>query len=188
MSERPPAFDHLRSAKKPATRKVSLCLDPDLGGEYEEAIVAADSARDALKNDPDAKQLPELRRAVEDADALVAELREQVEPVTQVFTFRSMGRKKFENLMLEHPATQPQKDAAVARNEGEPQWNEDTFPQALVAGSLADPPLTFDQVKILFDDDEWSGPELLTLWTTALAVNQSRRVLDLGKGSGTTLS
>lgn len=31
-SNRPPTFDHLRSRKKPTTRRVDIVLDPDAAG------------------------------------------------------------------------------------------------------------------------------------------------------------
>lgn len=192
-TERPATLDHLRSLKRPVTRTVPLVCDPEVGAEWDRltgVLSAAQAKLDASEAaDIPAARLRTLRKAVVDAQAEVDAYRPTVEAVTFTFKLRSMGRRSFEELMDAHPPTPAELAEADAKGEPRPQWSADTFAVALIAHTLEAPKLTEAEVRAeLWDNEDWNNAELSTLWMAALAVNNERRVADLGNGSGTTRS
>lgn len=176
--KRPAVFDRLTSTKKPVTRKVPICLDSELADEFNELSMRLFVLREDVKSSTS----PAARRDLEDAEAEMEELRPKMEEATVTFTFRSLGRTAFEELLDEHPPTKQQNEKARRKGEDPMQFNPDTFPQALVAACIVEPDLSYDEVKQLFDDANWNTAELTALWEAAFTVNQQRRVVDLGKG------
>jgi len=189
-TERPATLDHLRSRKKPLTQSVTIVLDSEVAEQWDEANDALNNARNAIavaeRERAPRPRLAQLESDAADAEAKVEELRPIVREHSQDFRFRSIGRRAFEELIGQHPATAAQKAKALADNDPEPAWNGETFAPALVAASMIEPPATEAEVIDLWNDAAWSGPELLTLWAAALNVNNTRRVADLGNASGTT--
>lgn len=175
--KRPMTFDHLKSLKKPQTVSVHIALDSDLAQEFEEARQAVEIARMiADENGAEAANLKETTKKFDD-------LKERVNKESVKFTFRAMGRKRYDALVNEHPPTEEQREKAK-ENEDDPddlQWNPETFPQALAAKSIVDPEMTEDQFMEMWDSDDWSGPELLTMFWAALQANTVRGVVNLGK-------
>jgi hypothetical protein len=104
------------------------------------------------------------------------------------FVFRSIGRPAFEELVGEHPATKAQKEEAKREGNEDLTWNPETFPQALVKAALVSPEMSEEDVEEMWDSPDWNQAELISLFYAALEVNQSRRIIEVGKGSGTTQS
>lgn len=187
--KKPATFDHLRK-KRPLEKDVPVCLDPGLLAQADEAQLKWITA--IQENKPQ----DEVDRLKAEFDSVM----EAIDDNTVVMKFRSPGRKKYEDLLLEHPPTEEQQEQykAMYGPEARAPYDSDTFGPALVALCCAEPKMTVEQVAILFDgeyDDEgsevsppWNGNEILTLFTTAMAVCNSSRVGEMGKDSGATLA
>ena len=179
MEERRPAtFDHLRSKKKPVTRKVVMCFDSDLQDAWELLQLQVRQARSTLTFRDDELAKRELDDLLAQAEAM----KPQMEEATVEFKFRSLSRKAYDALQSAHLPTPTQLEEAKKEGGGTPSVNPDTFPPALIAASCVEPEMTADDAKALWEDDEnWSQGELTMLYENAIAVNQQRRVIDLGK-------
>lgn len=108
-----------------------------------------------------------------------------VRDATRIYMFRSIGRHKFRELIDEHPPREQdhaQQRADTGNEQARARWNDDTFPPALVLASCIDPVLTEDEVVEIWQT--WNAAEIVDLFAAALAVNQQRRVVDLGKARG----
>lgn len=187
MAERPQTYDHLRSKKKPHTATVVLALDADAAQEFEEAQKAARDAQVRAQAYPQNTQVQEDAAA---AQARLDEMSENLDDIVVSFTFRSIGRKKFEKMVLDHPPTSEQvaranQYATEKEKEGdEPllSHNPETFPVALIAACLVSPKMTEEEVQEMWDSDDWTGTELGTLFLAAQSVNIRRATLNLPKG------
>lgn len=122
------------------------------------------------------------QRVLDDLLAQMETMRERVAEASITFTFRSIGRKPWDDLVGEHPPTKDQVDKAKREGLGVPNVNQDSFPVAAIAASVVEPTLTVDDVKDMWDSPDWSDGELTILYQAALMVNQQARVVDLGKG------
>lgn len=165
---RPATFDHLKK-KQPMERVVRVVLSDETARAHEEATAALETAR--LTGSPTAEH-----------EESVAKARAALDAETVVLRFRSIGRKAYDALLREHPASDEQKAEAEKDATQEPPYNVDSFAPALVAASCVDPSLTVAQVSELWDD--WNAAELAQLWVAALEVNTQNRVVELGKASG----
>lgn len=175
---KPPTYDHLKSMKKPTVKTVSISLDDDLQEAYNIAKEALEAAQ-ANSNGSNVTHagIAKAKKAVEEAKAAA-------EGASITFKFRSIGRKKYDDLVDQFPATDDQK-AEVARFGGDPDnlaWDPDKFPVALMAASILEPALTAEQVQEMYDSDDWSASELSALSVAALEANNSRRIVSLGNG------
>lgn len=164
-THRPATLDHLRK-KKPIERTVPIILDdtPVKAVEVAKRMVATAPAEGELHD-----------KAVADLEAAYQTLEES----TVDILLRSIGRKRYDALLGDHPPTEEQKKEDGGENL---LYNPETFPIALVAESSVEPKMTYEEAKDLFD--EWNGAELSELFFAALAVNTQRRVVELGKDSG----
>jgi hypothetical protein len=175
--------DPLKS-KRPATKTVPVCMDPDLAWEWADANREAERLRMASSFQADDV---DLSRRMQEAETKVEALRPAVEDATVNFVLKAIGREDYA-LYAKYPATDEQK--AKAREQGvRASWNEDDFPPALVAASLVlpdDSDVTVEDVIGMFSDPDWSQGEVLELLTAALDLNTRNSVVDLGKDFGTT--
>lgn len=178
-TKRPVTMDHLRSRKKPITATINICMDSALADKFSGVSLKVNILEQDVRSS-NASQ--EMRRELEDARAERDEMLPEVEEQTASFVFRSLGRRDFEALIDAHPVTKEQREKAKKNGEEPLQFDWETFPQALVQACCIDPVLTLDEVKELWESDVWNTAELTGLWEAAFAVNQQRRVVDLGKG------
>ena len=187
VNGRPATFDHLRK-KKPQETTVSVCTDPDLISQADAA--QAEYHRAAVEGRPE-EEIGRLRGELEAALEAVAEC-------TVVMRFRSPGRRKYEELLLDHPPTEEQQKEYAEQygpNARAP-YNGDTIGPPLVALCCVEPRMTVEEATILFegeyDEDgeeitpPWNMNELLPLFTAAMTVCNSSRIGELGKGFGAT--
>lgn len=174
---RPATLDHLRASKKPVTDTVVIPLDSSLAEKYNAAKGEYEFARTRLQGKPDDVGLQNLYA---DAEEKFLALHEQMEDNAVSFTFRSIGREPYEELIDQNQPTKEQRDKARKAG-GQLTYNPDTFPPKLLAASSLDPKLTEAEAKELWNDDRWNQAELMSLFLTAMSVNQNRRVIDLGK-------
>lgn len=175
-------FERL-TGKKPTEQVVELLLDPQLSDPVDEALAEVDTLErrerffrqagttvsEAEKGEV-ARKLRQARAALEAAQAAAA-----AETVT--LHFRQLRRTDYQDLVEAHEPTEEQREKGRI-------WNDDTFPPALVSASLVDPVLDVEQVTQLLE--EWNVAEGGLLFSTALQVNTSRKVVDLGKDFGGT--
>jgi hypothetical protein len=161
----------LLAKKKPVTRTVTLVLDGDLADKWNELNLKIGVLKNAPKIDDVAlataeQELEDLRPAVEDA--------------TVKLVLSSIGRKAFQTLVEDYPPTDKQQ--RDARKEGATLlFNAETFPVALIAASLTEPQMTYDDVQQLFDSENFNDTELTELFSAAMAVNTTSKVIDLKK-------
>lgn len=179
MTERPMTYDHLRSKKKPNFKTIRLPLDSEIADAFEEAKNEMERLKLRLDYKPDDKALLKEHSAAVDAyeAAKALMLENSVE-----FKFRSIGRKRFDELIFEHPPTEAQIKKAKETGAGEANWNEDTFPVAIMSACMVEPKMEEHEVKDLWESEDWAGSEVLALFWAALEVNSNRRAIELGKG------
>ncbi len=194
-TSRPFGFERLRQRPE-RTTSVTLAFDPNDAERLNAARLAKRRADAALDRagavaDPDTlAALTDAADAATDAlDALEAEM------VTFTVHLRAVGAARAEELMLEHRPTDRQRKNAKALNNGDPkaqpQFNEDTFPPALLAESISRiefsdgetiDHISVEQVAELWAD-RWPQGDKVQLLHAAIAINQaSSAVGDLGKG------
>lgn len=169
-------MDYLRSSKKAVHKSVRLCMDTDLREELEEArraLSAAETRSRGLRGEAS-------ETALANAQERVSDLEQQVRESSVKFLFKSLGRKRMDTLVGEHPPTPEQK--AQGTTERPVEFNPDTFPQVLVAACIVEPELTQEDVDELWIDDRWSDLDLAALFNTALMANQTNSVVRLGNG------
>jgi hypothetical protein len=178
--------DRLLSRKKPVTSVVPICMDSGLADDLSRAKLEEAQATEELRMNPGT---PSMIRNLEDKRAAVQAAREAAEPEMVYFTFQSLGRKTFDALVDKHPSTPAQKEEARKNGlDDNLQFNIDTFPIAIITACCIDPDLTEDDVKQLWDSDEWNSAELTSLFNAALSVNQQRRVVRSSRPSSSTAS
>lgn len=176
---KPVTRDHLRSSKKPNIAKVTIVLDPDAADRYTEAKDKYDRAKirmDVRREDPD------LIDDFEAAQAWLDEVRSDIEEDVFVFEFKALGRKKYEKLLSDHPATEAQQ-AEAKKEKSSYGFNPETFPPALVFACMVDNELTWeDFMEEVWDGENWAGSETTALYLGAMSANADRKTVDMGNG------
>lgn len=178
-----PSWKDVKKRKKPAIVKVPIAMDGDFADEFNAASNDLREAREALAEDSRNK---DNQKAVADAEEAMEALRPEVEDQIVEFVFRSIGRRKFEDLVDACPPTKAQKAEAAKTGNEEPGWNLETFPPTLIAAAIVSPEMSEEDAFEMWDSDEWNQAELVSLFLSALSVNQQRKVVELGKEFGLT--
>lgn len=117
------------------------------------------------------------------APAIAAEIRDlevAIEEAGTEFTFKSIGRRRWQNLIAAHPPT----DADKAQDRTA-EINGRTFPIAAVAASCVDPEMSDEQAEELaehLNNSQWEQ-----LFQAALDVNVGRIAVPKSLAAGTTL-
>jgi len=190
--KKPPTFDHLKSKKKPHYSEVAILMDPEIGVKHDELtqeLLKLEKRKLSLssrKGQDKEKDLEKLLSDIEDLEDQITEAEKDMYDASVVFKFKSTGRRKMDDLLTENTPTGRQIEEAKQAGNPDLQYNPDTFPQALIAESCVDPELSKEEVQDLWEDDSWTTPELLALFTGAQDANQDFRVLDPKKGFGQT--
>lgn len=171
--------------KKPHAKVYCLCLDPDLGAEYMKAAAKLAEAQKSLTMRPTD---PALLEGVAVAETDVEDAREAMDAEVMEIPVHALGGDEYDDLIAAHPATPEQRKDFRKKNPTSlqgPRWNEDSFPVALVAACTG-----YDEAEIKalknhpnVNASEWDG-----LFGLAWQVNETRDVVDVGKGSRTTPS
>lgn len=175
------SYKDLKKRKKPMIRRVPIALDGEMADEFNDKVAELSEAEASLQQDP---RDPLLRREVAKLKAEVDELREEMGANVAEFVFRSVGRRKYEELVENCPATKKQITDAQKEGVDVPGWNPETFPPTLIAAALVEPEFTEEEVFEIWESDDWNQAELVTLFMAAMAVNAERKVVELGKESG----
>ncbi|MFD5451184.1 hypothetical protein [Streptomyces sp. NPDC127100] len=160
--------------KARAAAEVPLYLwqDQALREKFEEARRLAQRARKHAEADPEDT---ELAKAADAAEKALEEIRAAHEADCEVLVFRALPGDTFTKLVQRHPPTEEQVESGS-------DWNEDTFPAALVAAASVDPMTEDDAAELLAT---WGVADRAALFQAALSAQNTRRS-DWGKGSGPT--
>lgn len=187
-------LDHLRSRKKPVSKRVPIALDTDIADAYYDTKERAMAARGKADSRPaDVKAQLRAEELEEETEARLQELHTN----SAWFLCRSVGVNAYEDLLAAHVPTEEQRKRARKDGQGELGWNPDTFPPAILVACcsyVATPetpdapetlePLTEEFVKELFESPDWNQAEVMGLVMGAIEVNSVRRVVDMGNASG----
>jgi hypothetical protein len=77
--------------------------------------------------------------------------------------FRAIGTRDYDKLLSKHPPKPEQKVEGAS-------YDINSFGPALIAATMIEPELTKDQAQELWDSEEWSRGEIMTLFRTAVEV------------------
>lgn len=164
--------------KRPNRATVWIATDSDAAEKFQAAELELSAARSMVTVRADdaatALRFDQAKEAYEAAKAYMTEH-------ALKFVFEAVGRRRYEELLGEYPSTEVQKRTARDAREEIPIFDPDHFPQAVCAESLVDPKLTLDEVQELWDSDSFNSAEIFALYAGCMEVNQSRKVVDLGK-------
>lgn len=185
----PVPLDHLRGKKKPVVRSVDLFVDDEASEAIQEARTEL-ARRIAVAEAKGADLNAQVRR--DEAEAYLDKLLDEAAEAGHIvsFSFRAIGRKRFEKLKDEHPPTEEQQKearehglaAGIRAELTRLTYNPDTFPPALIAEASLAPKITHDEAWELFHvSEDWNEEEVTDLFLTALSAQQSRDSADLGK-------
>ncbi len=156
----------IKSKKKAVSKKVTVQLDGEIAGQIVDLRALHIAARDADRLSNEADKAPGILAQVEQAveDSRDTEI---------VFTFKSVGRFRYDELVEAHPPTKE------AKKEGA-DFNADTFPPALVSESCSIitesdgteiEGMSLEDATEIFASPDWNGAELRRLFFGALEVN-----------------
>lgn len=96
---------------------------------------------------------------------------------TQTFFFRSIGAKRWRELLKAHPPTDDDHAQTEAIGAGRALWSVEGFPRALIQTSCVEPVLSDDDLEEMFHGDTWNDAEITHLFTTAYEVNTKSSVV-----------
>lgn len=165
----------IMAKKKAVTKSVSIQLDGVVADEIFALRALAEAARDSDRVSNTPAQEPAILRQID-------ELVEASQDTVQVFSFKSVGRPRYDELVDENP---PSKEA---RKEGA-EFDQDTFPPALVSESSLKPNISLKQAVEIFSSPDWNNAELRKLFFAALEVNTETGDIPLSRtGSEGTLN
>lgn len=161
-ASRPLTFDRLISEKQRVERHVYVPLS-DIGiQELGDANVAAQMA------EMTGQDVEAARKRVELAEELVRDN-------SAHFHFRSIGRRRYQELLEQHPASEAQRKATPPLV-----YDIDGLRPHLISRTLVSPALSVDEVVQLSESEEWNDAEIQALFDAAVAVNTHVRALNLG--------
>ena len=152
------SIDEFLGAAKAPRLSVPINVRADLLARHAELKAKLDQAqREDLRNIgiTGGKAAP----AVEEE---IAELEDEMADSEMVFVFEGLGHREYVKLLTQHPPSKRDKAANL-------DFNETTFPPALIAASCVEPEMTLEQATTLCDtitDGQFSK-----LWNVAIAVN-----------------
>lgn len=119
----------------------------------------------------------QLEKAKADLEAVKAAIEEE----GLVLTFKAVGRKRFDELILEHPVGEETREEQKDLPEAERAiFDPATFWPALLAETVLSDMTAEEWREEVFEGSEWNGAELKLLRDTAQAVNTQTRVAELG--------
>lgn len=155
----------IRKRKRPATRKVSILLAPDLRLRYDEL------SREIEK----AEKLDRLSNEADRAPALVREreaLEDEIEESTVEFVLRALPRADWMTLLEAHPPTDEDKEDGL-------DYNPEGVFAPLLAACAVEPEMELSDAEAIYE--EWSQAEVTQLFVAAIRVNREVRNVPLGR-------
>lgn len=119
--------------------------------------------------------------AIAKADAELEAVKQAIEDEGLVLTFKALGRRRFDEIVNEHPVTDEQREADKDKPEAERfSYNPDTFWPALLAETVVSDLSPEEWREEVLESPEWNGAEVKLVKDHALAVNSQTRVAELG--------
>jgi hypothetical protein len=177
-------MDHLKSKKTPSRKTVYIAGDNELAEEVaalEEEVRRLRLAVELRHDTADTARLLPL-------ETKLAEKRKALEDGAIKFVFQSIKRRRYDELINEHPPTAEQIKEAEA-DKIEISFNPETLPQQMIIECMVEPyvgpELDEEQRAELtdwLDSDAWNTQEIMTLYQACLMVNNSSKVVSMGKG------
>ncbi len=165
----------IKKKKKPVTKTVAIQIDGEVANEIAALRSLHSAARDQDRHSNDADKAPQVQKQID-------KLLKKTEKSIVVFTFKSIGRLNYDELVSQHP---PTKDA---KKDGA-DFNAETFPPALLAAACSNPEISIEEAVEMFDDPDWNNAELRALFFGALEVNTETGEIPLSRsGSDATIS
>ncbi len=167
------------AAKKPNSRTVDIILDSDLAQEIQLKTFELEQMKARTKGKKSlAEGTVNLEKELDD-------LFETAADTVATFTFKDIGRKSFDALLVAHQPTAAQKKNVADQGGGVLEYNQETFPPALMAASAIDPEMTVEEAEEIYHN--WSSGDAEILFTTAILVCKERASLPLSlNGTGPT--
>lgn len=160
MSE-PTTADEVAAGWRPPLVRARVCLDGGLALAIERA---EDAHRAAVAGDAASNRDPRAPAAADD----LARLRADAQACEVEFVFRALGRQQLSDMVRAHPPTEAQRALASTPLE----WDEETFPPALLAAACVSPPGTTPQWwRRAYD--EWADGQVGHLFAAAFTAQRS---------------
>lgn len=160
-------FDSVLAGAKPTVKSVRISLRGDLVHEIEQLqeVLQAERMRDEVEN-----RVPVAPKIAK----RIVELTDQATAAEVEFTFRSIGRRAWRDLVAEHPPAEEEKKQGA-------DFNTETFPAAAMAAACVTPAgASLEKFEQLRDGDVIGDRQWNDLWATVHAANTG--------GSGIPLS
>jgi hypothetical protein len=134
----------------------------------------------------DAAGLERVYERAHKADQNYQQVLESVKDHVIKVRFEAIGSRRYDDLVELHEMDSVRRkqylaDNPTVKDEQVPTWDPETFHFALIAHSAVEPQLTIEEWEEWLHDDSWNGAELVHLFTLAYSVNNSRRIVNLGK-------
>ena len=181
--KKPATLDHLRSKKKPVERSVRLVTDLGLKDEHNGLVTNMEKAK--LRSD--AKPTDEsLRAELEDLRTQVEKSEKQLLEESIKFRFRSLGYKRYDQLMTDHLMTDERirelVDAGKISEEDSAQltWDPETFPVALIVACMIEPEASEEELAEWLADGSFNTTEIQELFAAAMTCNVAASRVELG--------
>lgn len=168
--------------KQPVTDEVLIPADDDQRRMLRDAQKGLMNAEQGLELAQIAGQSDEeaAELRLKEARAKLEEAKDQVRKMGLSIQLISAGQERWNEIMLESPPTDEQKQKAEEQGEGEPMYDPDTFWPALLAAT-ADSDLTADDWRReVFESKNWGPSEITELKNRASGVYQQSRIVELG--------
>lgn len=165
----------IQKRKRPVTKTVAIQIDGEIANEIVALRSLHSAARDQDRLSNESDRAPQVQKQID-------KLLKKAEKSIVVFTFKSIGRLNYDELVSEHPPSKDQKKDGA-------DFNAETFPPALLAAACSDPEISLEEAVDMFDDPDWNNAELRALFFGALEVNTETGEIPLSKsGSDATIS
>lgn len=190
-----PSIEEIMRLKKPHTVSVEISLDPEIAQAMWEAEQEIEDLEKRLNRErararsqtgkslADGSELQEIQKQIEAAEGRLEALWDDAEGSIAEFVFQDIGRKRYDDLVSEHPPTAEEKRQWEAEGgEGKLAYSTESFPPALISATAIKPEIDLATATKICD--EWGNGEVYKLMNAAQAscvgissVPKSRRSL-----------
>lgn len=166
------SFDDWKAEATPDRKQVRVCLDRALLADLE-------AAEQALEEIPAGPGMLSGDAEGEEVKARVEELRAAVRAKSRTMMFESIGRKRWRDLIAQHPPTDEQRKSMGELGQ-RLDHNPETFPATAIAASCVEPELTIEDARWLVDQLPLGVVD--RIWAACLSANVtgSRDPFDIG--------
>ena len=130
---------------KPRTDQLRVCLDPDLVGQYEQAVSARDAAKDDARDSLAGGAVVEL-------DAEIEQLLEQMQASTITLVVKALPRAEFRAICDRHPQRKDTEGKLTHPTRDYLGVDFDGFADDIIRASLVSPELDADVLTILLEE------------------------------------